>query len=157
MIRFIKPPKSVYFLHYLLHCRLLGRRVRSGCWKLPEEGSVWKTCGDAIKWTASAGLLWMHCLTLGCDTQNEPWAALCVTHTPPSVQQTSAVGPWPDLWIEYWHKVIQSAQNSPVYRQHSSHHQPPALIFTPDLWRMPPHPCCRTPLSLYFFLCWGRQ
>lgn len=70
-----------------------------------------------------------------------------VTHTLPlSIQQSSAIGPWPDLWIEYRHKVLQSAQNSPVHRQHSLSPPLPAPILKPGPWR-PLTPQGRMPLS----------
>ena len=65
---------------------------------------------------------------------NQLWTH--VTHTLPlSIQPSSAVGPLPDLWIEYRHEVISSAQNSPVHKQHSLWTPLPALILKPGPWR----------------------
>lgn len=82
-------------------------------------------------------------------TSSEP-----MSHTPLpfSIQQSSAIGPWPDLWIEYRYKVIQSAQNSPVHRQHSHSPPLPALILKRGPWR-PLTPWSRMPLSP--FSCTG--
>lgn len=121
--------------------------------------SVWKICGLVLKWTTSSGLVWMHCLN-PFSQWDSPWDETPkISPDQPIMSYTTYLYPYSrhqqlGLWIEYWHKVIQSAQNSPVHRQRSvSHHQlpTPCSDFQSEPLEKAPHTYCRMPLSLFSF------
>lgn len=101
----------------------------------------------------------MHCLN-PFSQWDSPWDEMPkISPDQPIMSYTTYLYPYSrhqqsGLWIEYWHKVIQSAQNSPVHRQRSvSHHQlpTPCSDFQSEPLEKAPHTYCRMPLSLFSF------